>query len=244
VRTTVKLERMQSTEISPGLRAAAVAPALPRPGSFLGQTALIVTLSVAALAGFLLIGDSWWQLALAAYCAMLSAQLAVLGRGAGQRRIFRSPGTDYLVGITLTNLGVGLSYDWWTHRPERRPVTAGEADDDLDLQALVLAFAAWAAPAGGLPRRLCHRYRIWTLVPLLALKGVTMRLGSTRHLLSRRARRRLAELSLLGLHLLGYLGAVLLVLPLGKGLAFIAVHQGLLGLYLGYSFALGHPTTR
>jgi hypothetical protein len=234
----VELERMQSTELRP------VDAQARRPGGYVGQAALIITLSVLALTGFLLIGDSWWQLALAAYCAMLSAQLAVLGRDAGQARIFRSPGTDYLVGVTLTNLGVGISYDWWTHRPDRRPVTPGDADDDLDLKALVLAFAAWVAPARGLPRRLCHRYRVWTLVPLLMLKAVTMRLGSTRHLLSRHARRRLAELPLIGLHLLGYLGAVLLVLPPGKGLAFIAVHQGLLGLYLGYSFALGHPTIR
>jgi hypothetical protein len=224
---------MQSTDIPIG-----------RPGGYVGQTALIVTLSALALAAFFLIGESWWQLALAGYCAMLSAQLAALGRGLGRTRIFRSPGTNYLVGVTLTNLGVGLSYDWWTHRPERRQAASGDADDDLDLKALVLAFATWAAPAGGFPERLCHRYRMWTLVPLLMLKAVTMRLGSTRHLLSGRAQHRLAELPLIGLHLLGYLGAVFLILPLGKGLAFIAVHQGLLGLYLGYSVALGHPAVR
>jgi hypothetical protein len=242
VRITVELEPMQSTEISTAHRAAD-APGRGA-GSYVGQAALTVTLSVLALAAFLLIGDSWWKLVLAAYCAMLSAQLAVLGRGAGHTRVFRSPGTTYLVGVTLTNLGVGLSYDWWTHRPDRRPAAPADADDDLDLQALVLGFTAWAAPSGGLPMRLYDRYRTWTFVPLLMLKAVTMRLGSTRHLLSSRARHRLAELPLIGLHLLGYLGAVLLVLPLGKGLAFIAVHQGLLGLYLGYSFALGHPTMR
>lgn len=233
---------MQSTEISTGPRRADAPD--QRPGNYVGQAALIVTLSALALAAFLLIGNSWWQLVLAAYCAMLSAQLAVLGRGAGHARIFRSPGTNYLVGVTLTNLGVGLSYDWWTRRPDRRPATTGDADDDLDLKALMHAFAAWAAPAGGLPGRLCRRYRGWTLFPLLMLKAVTMRLGSTRHLLSGHARHRLAELPLLGLHLFGYTGAVLLVLPPGKGLAFIAVHQGLLGLYLGYWFALGHPAMR
>jgi hypothetical protein len=208
-------------------------------GSPAGQAALIVTLSVLAVAAFFLIGDSWWQLILAPYCAMLSAQLAVLGRGLGHTPTFRSPG--YLVGVTLTNLGVGLSYDWWSRRPDRR---YADPDDDPDLPALLRAFAAWAAPAGGLPERLCRRYQVPTLFPLLLFKAVTMRLGSTRHLLSGRARHRLTELPLIGLHLLGYLGAVFLVLPSGKGVAFIAVHQGLLGLYLGYSCVLGHPGMR
>ncbi|MFI7547157.1 hypothetical protein [Actinoplanes sp. NPDC049599] len=242
---------MPSTELPArhrGVGAAAPArradPPDRHPGSQAGQTALIGTLSVLALAAFFLIGDSWWQLILAAYGAMLSAQLAALGRGLRHFRIFRSPGTDYLVGVTLTNLGVGLSYDWWTRRPGRRPAAPGEADDEPDLRTLVRAFAAWAAPAGGLPQRVCHRHQGSTLVPLLILKAVTMRLGSTRHLLSGRARRRLTELPLIGLHLLGYPGAIFLVLPPGKGLAFIAVHQGLFGLYLGYSFALGHPGMR
>jgi hypothetical protein len=227
---------MPATETATEVRAAG--------GSHAGQAALIVTLSVLALAAFFLIGDSWWQLILAAYCAMLSAQLAVLGGGLGHTPIFRSPGTGYLVGVTLTNLGVGLSYDWWSRRPDRRYVGPGDPDDDPDLPALLRAFAAWAAPVGGLPERLCHRYQVPTLFPLLMLKAVTMRLGSTRHLLSGRARHRLAELPLIGLHVLGYLGAVFLVLPSGKGLAFIAVHQGLLGLYLGYLCVLGHPGMR
>jgi fatty acid desaturase len=45
---------------------------------------------------------------------------------------------------------------------------------------------------------------------------------------------------LLTAHIGGYLAVVVLVLSPGQALAFVAVHQGLLGLYLGSSFAPNH----
>jgi fatty acid desaturase len=45
---------------------------------------------------------------------------------------------------------------------------------------------------------------------------------------------------MLGLHLVGYLTTVLLVLSPLKAIAFIAVQQALFGLYLGCSFAPNH----
>jgi fatty acid desaturase len=45
---------------------------------------------------------------------------------------------------------------------------------------------------------------------------------------------------LLGIHVAGYLTAVFLVLSPVKAVAFIVIQQGLLGLYLGASFAPNH----
>jgi fatty acid desaturase len=45
---------------------------------------------------------------------------------------------------------------------------------------------------------------------------------------------------LLTVHVGGYLAAVFLVLPPGHAVAFVAVHQGLLGVYLGCAFAPSH----
>jgi fatty acid desaturase len=62
-------------------------------------------------------------------------------------------------------------------------------------------------------------------------------------------RRRGLELTLLAAHAIGYLAALLAVLPPGLALAFFAVHQGLFGVYLGSIFAPNHkgmemPTER
>ncbi|MBE1494076.1 fatty acid desaturase [Amycolatopsis lexingtonensis] len=51
---------------------------------------------------------------------------------------------------------------------------------------------------------------------------------------------RWVEATLLATHIVGYLTAVFLVLSPGKALVFIAVHQGLWGLYMGCSFAPNH----
>ena len=53
-------------------------------------------------------------------------------------------------------------------------------------------------------------------------------------------RHRAWEATLLGAHFAVYLGAVFLVLPPIKAVAFILVQQGLLGFYLGCSFAPNH----
>ena len=53
-------------------------------------------------------------------------------------------------------------------------------------------------------------------------------------------RHRAWEATLLGAHFAAYLGAVFLVLPPVKAVTFILVQQGLLGFYLGCSFAPNH----
>lgn len=186
---------------------------IPTPGYYTGQTALVGTLSVLALTVFFLVGDSWWQLALAGYFALLSTQLAVLGHDLGHTQIFRSSRTNHLLGVTLTNLGAGISFDWWAGRP-------GFRDTGED-------------PG-----------RSWRSFPLLLLEAVRVRLSSVRHLFRRRARHRFTEAPLIVLHVLGYLTAVFLLLSVGKGLAFIALHQGLFGLYLGSWYALERPAPR
>ena len=50
----------------------------------------------------------------------------------------------------------------------------------------------------------------------------------------------MAEAGLLAAHLGGYLAAVFLVLSPGQAAAFLAVQQGLFGIYMGASFAPNH----
>jgi fatty acid desaturase len=65
--------------------------------------------------------------------------------------------------------------------------------------------------------------------------------ASIRSLLSRRPTASgLLEAGLLLTHAACYLAPLLLVLPPGKAIAFVAVQQGLFGLYLGCAFAPNH----
>jgi fatty acid desaturase len=76
---------------------------------------------------------------------------------------------------------------------------------------------------------------------MLLLEGLALHIASVRALRARPAdRTRRVESVLLGAHVGGYLAAVFLVLPAAQAVAFIAVQQGLFGVYLGCCFAPTH----
>jgi fatty acid desaturase len=80
----------------------------------------------------------------------------------------------------------------------------------------------------------------YLFLPLLMAEAVQLHASSIQALIRRGIRHRTWEAILLGLHVAGYLAAVLLVLSPVKAAVFIVVHQALFGLYLGCSFAPNH----
>jgi fatty acid desaturase len=211
-----------------------------RPGYYTGQIALILLLCAAGVAAFLMIGDSWAQLAVAAYFAVISTQLAFLGHDAGHKQIFRSPRANQLLGIALANLGVGFSYGWWVDKHGRHHAHPNDEEKDPDIGAGALIFTPGQARASGRVARAFYRYQAWTFFPLLLLEALNLRVASVRYLRGGRDRPRLAEAPLIGVHVVAYLTLIFAVLPPGKAVAFIAIHQALFGLYLGCSFAPNH----
>ncbi|OJF12649.1 delta fatty acid desaturase [Couchioplanes caeruleus subsp. caeruleus] len=211
-----------------------------RPGYYAAQIALVLTLVVAGVTALLVIGDSWWQLLVAAFFAMLSTQLGFLGHDAGHRQIFRSTRRNYRLGVALANLGVGFSYGWWVDKHNRHHAHPNDEDKDPDVGVGALIFTTRQARASGRIARRFYRYQAWTFFPLLLLEAINLRVSSLRYLLAGRDRSRSREALMIGLHVAAYLTAVFVVLPPGKALAFVAIHQALFGLYLGCSFAPNH----
>jgi fatty acid desaturase len=111
---------------------------------------------------------------------------------------------------------------------------------DPDIKVGALAFTAeQAAAKRGLVRFIAGHQR-YLFFPLLSLEAVQLHLSSARALAGRGLRNRSWEAVLLGMHIVGYLAAVLLVLSPAKAVVFIVVQQGLFGVYLGCSFAPNH----
>jgi fatty acid desaturase len=211
-----------------------------RPASYALRIAAAVALCVVAVAALVLIGNSWWQLALAPYWAVVSTQLGFLGHDAGHRQIYTSRRPNYVLGVVLANVGVGFSYGWWVDKHNRHHAHPNHEDKDPDIGAGALVFTAGQAQASGRVARLFYRYQAWGFFPLLLLEALDLRIASIRYLLANRTRAHVGELLLTSAHLAGYLTLIFLVLPPGKAVAFIAVHQALFGLYLGCSFAPNH----
>jgi fatty acid desaturase len=89
---------------------------------------------------------------------------------------------------------------------------------------------------------LLTRYQAWFTIPLMFLEGLNLHVAGVRALMhrTRYRRSRPVETVLLAVHAGGYLTVLFLVLSPGHALAFVAVQQGLFGLYLGASFAPNH----
>jgi fatty acid desaturase len=204
------------------------------------QIAVTAALLVGGWVAVVLVGNSWWQLAVAAFLAIVFTQLGFLGHDAGHRQISGSRRFSYILGILLGDLGIGLSYGWWVSKHNRHhahPNTEG-ADPDIDMK--VLAFTSGqAGEARGLYRAL-FRWQAYLFFPLLLGEAISLHVSSIGAITGKSWRKRLPETLLLAVHFASYLTIVFLVLPPVKAVVFIAVQQGLFGLYMGAAFAPNH----
>ncbi len=212
-----------------------------RPGYYLTKIAVTASLLAAAWTMFVVLGDSWWQLAVAAFLAVVFTQIGFIGHDAGHRQIFRSKRANYLVGLLHGNLAIGLSYGWWVDKHNRHHAHPNTEDKDPDIAIGALAFTAGQASAKrGAVTRFIARHQRYLFFPLLLAEGLQLHVNSVQALIGRGIRYRRWEALMLGLHAVGYLTAVLLVLSPLKAAVFVVVHQAMFGLYLGCSFAPNH----
>jgi fatty acid desaturase len=186
------------------------------------------------------LGDSWWQLFVAAFLAFVFTQLGFIGHDAGHRQIFRTRRANYLVGLLHGNLAIGLSYGWWVDKHNRHHAHPNHEDMDPDVAIGALAFSPGQAIAKKGLIRFVARHQRYLFLPLLLLEAVQLHASSIRALANRGVRHRSWETVLLALHVVGYLTVLLLVLSPVKALVFLVVQQALFGLYLGLSFAPNH----
>ncbi|MFF0490040.1 fatty acid desaturase family protein [Nocardia sp. NPDC004068] len=190
-------------------------------------------------AAFVAVGDSWWQVGVAAWLAMVFAQCAFLGHDAGHRQIFAGRRGNYVTGLLFGNLATGVSIGWWTSNHNRHHAHPNTEDADPDIMG-VLAHSSERARTERSFRRFVFRYQAYLFFPMLLLEGWSLHVQSVRGLLRWPLRHRGVEAALLAVHAIGYLGVVFSVLPPGKALAFVVVQQGLFGFYMGCTFAPNH----
>ena len=124
-----------------------------RPAYYAWKIGITAVLLAAGWAAFVLVGDSWWQLAVAVYLAVMFTQVGFLGHDAGHRQILRSRKANYVIGVLHGNLGIGLSYGWWVSKHNRHHAHPNQPGEDPYVTLSVLAFTAdQAGTARGLGR--------------------------------------------------------------------------------------------
>lgn len=211
-----------------------------RPGCYVWKVTLTAAALVLGWAAFAAIGDSWWQLGDAVFLAVVFAQFGFLGHDAGHSQVFRTRLANAVLGIACGNLGAGVSYEWWTGKHSRHHAHPNTEGADPDIAMGTLAFSATSARTARGIQRLVFRYQAYLVIPMLFLEAASLHASSIRTVTGPRCRHRAWETALLGAHFAVCLGAVFLVLPPVKAVTFILVQQGMLGFYLGCSFAPNH----
>jgi len=212
-----------------------------RRGWYAAKIGLNLALLAAGLVAFAILGESWWQLATAAYLAVVFTQLAFVGHDAGHRQLFRSRRANDRVGLLPANLLVGVSFDWWVGKHNRHHSNPNHEDLDPDISITALAFTPDQATSRHGLVRLIARYQGWLFFPLLLLEAAHLHLASAKAILrGGHSRANAVEALLLLAHVAAYAAALLVVLSPPQAVAFVMVHQGLFGLYLGCAFAPNH----
>ncbi len=129
---------------------------------FYGAVGLVLLLGFGgAITGFVLLGNSWFQLLIAGALGILFTQVAFLGHEAAHRQILASgPANDRLARV-LANGVVGMSYSWWTSKHTRHHANPNRVTKDPDIEVDTISFLDEdAAKARGI-RRLITRRQGW-----------------------------------------------------------------------------------
>ena len=231
-----------TTEYSALLRTVREAGLLRRRTGFYWIVFGIVTLALGGtVTGFVLLGDSWFQLLMAGALGIILTQYAFLAHEASHRQVFTSGPANDTAGRTLANLFVGISYSWWMTKHSRHHANPNILGKDPDIERDFVSFTQEdAAKAKGLYGWATRRQG-YLFFPALLLEGINLHIHGFRTVFGRgKVDRRWVEISMLTSRIGAYLAVIFLVLPIGMGFAFLGVQLAVFGLYMGASFAPNH----
>ena len=194
-----------------------------------------------AATGFILLGDTWYQLLIAGALGIIFTQIAFVAHEASHRAVFTSGPHNDRLGRTLATALVGISYAWWMNKHSRHHANPNKVGKDPDIDFDTISFTEEdAAKQKGLMAWITRRQG-YLFFPLLLLEGVNLHVTSVRTLFARRRiEGRGLELGLIAARFIVYFGAIFWFLPLGMAFAFIAVQLAVFGVYMGASFAPNH----
>jgi len=202
--------------------------------------------AVAAFAGiwvgFAFLGDSWFQLLLAAGLGVVVTQFGFLGHDAAHRQMFDSAAWNAWTARICASAFAGLSLSWWRTKHNLHHKGPNRDGFDPDIAPGAISFTPDAVDARtGLSGWLAHRQG-WFFFPLLTLEGINLHISSVRATLDRSSGEpwRRLELGLVVVRLGAYVAVLVIFLPLGLAAAFLAIQLAVFGFCLGAAFAPAH----
>ena len=212
-----------------------------RQGFYITVFSSLVVLMAATWFGFALIGESWFQLLIAAALGIICTQLSFLAHEAGHRQIFASRrANDWSARLIATSVA-GISYSWWEQKHGAHHNHPNVISKDPDIATGALAFHPEAAAGRQGRLSFLTRKQGWFFFPLLFLVGLGLQIDSVRFIFRRaKVTHRWVELPILLARLSVLPVLAFTFLPIGMAFAFIGVQLAVFGFYMGASFAPNH----
>jgi len=196
---------------------------------------------VAIVVGFVLIGDSWFQLLIAAALGVVLTQCAFVAHEALHHQVLEPGPGNARLGRAIANGVIGISHSWWESKHNRHHANPNQRGKDPDIEFDTISFVEeTAATKRGLAGAFTRRQG-YLFFPILTLEGLNLHYTSIRSLIaSARSRARTIELVTIGVRLGLYVGLLVWLLPPGLAAAFFGVQMAVFGVYMGASFAPNH----
>ena len=210
-----------------------------QPAYYVLNVSVRLILLATSIALLFIIDNLWLQLLNAALLAFAFTQVGYLGHDAGHRQIFSGAHRNDTFGLGI-NFLLAISRTWWVDTHNEHHVDPNDLDRDPHTALPVFAFSEEQArnKQGFLGRVV--GYQGFYFFPILLLEGLGTRLASVQFLIAKDVKGKWWEVSSMVLHFAIYFGLLFYVLSWWHALLFIAVHQSLMGLYMGSVFAPNH----
>jgi fatty acid desaturase len=213
-----------------------------RPAYYGAKIGLTLAAFVAGWVVFVLVGNSWDTLWLAAFFGLMLTQLGFIGHDAGHQQVCSSRHANRRLGLVVGNLLSGVCYGWWVPKHNAHHAYPNQVGRDPDIgDGLV--------PSGTFEKRgsrlrsfagFLERWQAPLFFPLMALRSFGLHVSGAQYLAGRRDRESAVEMLLIAVHWTTFIVGMFLVLSPLKVLAFVAVEQVVFSFYLGCSFAPNH----
>jgi fatty acid desaturase len=212
-----------------------------RTGFYITVFLVLTAAFAAAIAGMALLGNSWFQLLIAAGLGLIFTQFAFLAHEAAHRQIFSSGKTNDRWGRFIAVFIVGLSYAWWMNKHTKHHSQPNVVGKDPDIEKDTISFLEEDAAASRGFNRVIARKQGYLFFPLLTLEGLNLHKYTVQTLLGPgKVKGRALELVFFITRMALYLGVVFWLMPVGVAFAFLGVQLAVFGLYMGASFAPNH----
>jgi fatty acid desaturase len=211
-----------------------------RPGYYAVRLGLVAAALILGWTAFLVVGASWWTLAVAAFLAVVFAQTALVAHDLAHRQVLRTNEPSSRAGLLAGNLAIGMSYGYWMDKHTKHHANPNHDDLDPDVAPEVLIWATESAIGRRGLAAFVTRHQAALFFPLLTLLAIDLKVSSVKAIRAGVVKRPVLESALLALHAVAYLAALFIVLSPLQAVAFVLVHQALFGVYLGMTFAPNH----